>query len=553
MTPLRTKASLATHLLWGIAATCWLAAQPTLAGGSLAERIQQIVSRPEFWHASFGIEFYSLDTGQVLYALEPDKLFTPASTTKLLTEGAALQLLGPGYRFRTRVYRTGPLTANGTLQGDLVLVASGDPNLSGRLQPDGTLAFQNEDHSYGGPPVRGDPLEVIRELARQVASHGIKHVQGSVVVDASLFPEGEPEGGTGMIESPAVVNDNIIDVLVRPGPSVNAPAQIQLSPATAYLRVVNQVTTGPPLSRPDAKWEPDLKWEKDVANPDGTHTATLVGRVPLGPVPDPLPAFPYPVPQPSRFAKIVFAETLEQTGITLGRARLAPDAKTLAAFYKPENLVAEHVSPPLSEEVKLTLKVSQNLHASNMPYLLGALAARQTANLAQAGFDLEHDWLTQAGLDLSGASQGDGAGGSEAAFFTPDFMVHYLAYIARQPYYPVFLQALPVLGRDGTLWNIQVHSPAAGHVFAKTGTYTAYDPLNRNLMVTGKGLAGYMTTPGGQHLAFAIYANHVAIPQGADAATQIVGQALGEIAAAGYLAADQEAVNRGRKGDSGAN
>src|SRR5437764_3413605 len=118
---------------------------------TLPEGIQRILNRPEFRHTNFGIEFYDLDRREPIYALNADKLFTPASTTKLLTEGTALELLGADYRFRTRVYRTGPLT-DGTLDGDLILVASGDPNLSGRMQPDGTLGFTNEDHSYAGSP-----------------------------------------------------------------------------------------------------------------------------------------------------------------------------------------------------------------------------------------------------------------------------------------------------------------------------------------------------------------------------------------------------------------
>src|SRR6267142_744552 len=100
---------------------------------ALAGRIQTIMDRPEFRHAIFGIEFYSLDTDKPIYTLNAEKLFTPASTTKLLTEGTALELLGADFRFHTRVYRTGPIHANGTLDGDLVLVASGDPNLSGRI------------------------------------------------------------------------------------------------------------------------------------------------------------------------------------------------------------------------------------------------------------------------------------------------------------------------------------------------------------------------------------------------------------------------------------
>lgn len=501
---------------------------------SLAERIRQVTSRPEFKHATFGVEFYSLDQQKPVFSLNPEELFTPASTTKLLTDGTALALLGADFRFHTRVYRTGELDAGGTLHGDIVLVASGDPNLSGRIQPDGTLAFENEDHCYGGSPdtraVPGDPLAVLRELARQVAAHGVKRVEGRVVVDATLFPEGEAELGTGTVISPVVVNDNIIDVTASPGAAAGQPVKLQISPATAYAQFINQVTTGASDSNPN------ISFSKDAAGPDGRRSITVTGTMPLGKPPI---LFNYNVPQPSRFAEVTFAEVLKAEHVDVtGVANPAgpPDFKKLAALYTPENMVAEHISPPLSEEIKVTLKVSQNLHASLVPFLLGAMLAKGTTDLAAAGFDREHQWLQQAGLDLTQASQGDGAGGSEAAFFTPDFMVHYLAYMARRPDFAVVFRALPMLGRDGTLWNIQTSSPAAGQIHAKTGTYTAYDPLNRNVMVTAKGLAGYFTTPAGEHMAFAAYANRVAVPRQDDAITNIVGQALGEIAADGYLA-----------------
>ncbi len=523
------------HRFLGSLAVCVLVTSTLVAqpAPTLAERIQEIISRPEFRHASFGIEFYALDTGKPLYALNADKLFTPASTTKLLTEGTVLELLGPDYRFHTRVYRTGPLRPDGTMEGDLVLVASGDPNLSGRIQPDGTLAFENEDHSYAGSPdtraVPGDPLLVIHQLAQQVAARGVKRVEGRLLVDTSLFPEGEAELGTRVIISPIVVNDNIIDVAISPGATVGAAVTLQVSPTTAYARFTNEAKTGPPDSKPE------IKWDKDTTDADGTHTVTVTGSMPVG---KPSILFAYRVPEPSRFAEITFREALRQNGIAInpGTATAKPDFKTLSATYTPDHLLVEHVSPPLSEEVKVTLKVSQNLHASMMPYILGAVLARKEQDIAQAGFDLEREFLQKAGLDLSGASQGDGAGGAQAAFFTPEFMVHYLAYMARQKDFPIFFNALPILGRNGTLWNIQPHSPAAGHVHAKTGTFGAYNALNRNHMVTGKGLAGYLTTIDGRHLAFALYANRVSVPLDADATTQIVGQALGEIATAGYLA-----------------
>jgi D-alanyl-D-alanine carboxypeptidase/D-alanyl-D-alanine-endopeptidase (penicillin-binding protein 4) len=209
------------------------------------------------------------------------------------------------------------------------------------------------------------------------------------------------------------------------------------------------------------------------------------------------------------------------------------DFKALALHYDAAHLVAEHVSLPLSEEIKVTLKVSQNLHASMMPLTLGAILGHDSGDSSQAGFDQEQRFLAASGLDLSGAAQSDGAGGD--AFFTPDFMVHYLTYLSTRPDFAVFRHALPILGRDGTLVKIQKDSPAAGHVFAKTGTYGSYDALNKKLMLTGKGLAGYIDTPSGQHLVFAAYVNMVELPlDSPDAVNEVAGQALGKIAAAAY-------------------
>jgi N-acyl-D-amino-acid deacylase len=509
------------------------ASSAAIGSDSLAARIAKIMARPEFKYASFGIEFYSLDTGKPIYTHAADKLFTPGSTTKLLTEGTALALLGADYRFHTRVYRTGPIDAEGTLKGDLVLVGSGDPNLSGRIQPDGTMGYTNEDHSYAGSPdtkaVPGDPLMVIREFATQIAAHGIEKIEGHVIVDASLFREGARELGTGAIISPISVNDNLVDFTVTPGEAVDSAATMDFSPRTSYVRFLSQIKTG------TADSQPMVRVNSDEASPEGTHTVILSGTMPLG---GPGILYSYKVPEPSRYAEIVLTEALREKGITAEPRAAAEKANfaTLAAAYKEENVVAEHVSPPLSEEVKVTLKVSQNLHASMTPAMVGSLVAHKLgADAEQAGFDAERDFLTRAGLDLGGASQADGAGGAQSAYFAPDFIVKYLAYWSKRPDYPVFYNALPVLGKDGTLWNIQPDSPAAGSVHAKTGTFGAFNALTKTLMVTGKGLAGYITTANNEHLAFAIYANHVTVPRDLpEAANKIVGQALGEIAAAAY-------------------
>src|SRR6266404_1072095 len=393
---------------------------------AIAASIQKVIDRPEFKRSNFGIEFYDLATGAVIYSLNADKMFTPASTTKILTEGALLAKLGKDFRFRTAVYRTASIDHKGKLKGDLVVVASGDPNLSNRIQPDNTLAFQDEDHSYGGPAVAGDPLTVIKDLAKQIRAKGIRRVDGRILIDASLFPDGPREGGTNVVMSSIMVNDNVIDLIGSPGAKAGDPVDLKSSPQTSYIRFLNHLITSPAGTKPSFE-SPDF-----ATNPDGSVSVTLSGSLPVGIAPQPATIA---VPSPTKFAETVFREALSAARIQIksGPAPNVTDFSPYARFYGTENQVAEHVSPPLSEEIKVTLKVSQNLHAGMGPYLLGTLVAKDTKGPLDAGFKVEHDFLQSAKLDLSGAAQGDGAGGDWADLFSPDFMVHYLTYWSTRP------------------------------------------------------------------------------------------------------------------------
>jgi D-alanyl-D-alanine carboxypeptidase len=245
--------------------------------------------------------------------------------------------------------------------------------------------------------------------------------------------------------------------------------------------------------------------------------------------------FVYRVPEPQRFAQAAFTAALQDAGITLhapaGVAAFSHDA--FAPFYVPANLVAQHQSPPLSEDVYVTLKVSDNLHAGLMPYLWAIYVAHAKKDLLKAAFARERALLSAAGLDLKEASQQDGLG--TFAFFTPRFMVSYLAWASAQAWFSWLERGLPVMGVDGTLFNVQNGVAAAGHVHAKTGTWGSANLLDDGELVT-KGLAGYVTTSHGRHVAFAFYINRMA-GQGSAAnrdAAHYAGQTLGEMASDVY-------------------
>ncbi len=511
---------------------------------TLEQHIRQVLERPLLRNANQGLMVYDQTAQKTLVAIHEEQIFTSGSTTKLVTLGAALALLGEDYRFHTKVFRNGPITEDGTLDGDLVLVAVGDLNLSGRVLTGDRLDWEARDHAYAGSlpgkSVAGDPLRVMKLLAAGVLMKGIWRVRGHILVDASLFPSTQTEPATHTVISPAVLNDNVIDVIATSAVKEGGAVHLEMSPEVPGLRVINHVRTG----RADAT--ADLHFDEDTVEADGSHTVVLGGILPAG---RERAQAAYKVKDPVRFAAEGFREALRWAGIVV-----EPPLEESLPAWVPEDTggvdaqnaearnsdsrgeeelpqmteLVDHVSPPLAEEVRLTLKVSQNLHAATMPYLIGSILGRGTGDAALHGLVLERRWLQKAGLEPEKVSQLDGEGGVGSAF-SPKFMVRYLDFLSHQPFGKTFAAALPVLGRDGTLAEVLSDSPAAGHVRAKTGSYVVANNLGGGVMLLGKGLAGYIDAANGHRLIFAVFVNNLALRDMQEVGN--VGEALAEISA----------------------
>ena len=484
----------------------------------IAARIDALTAEMDYRHAHWGILAADLQSGDVIYQQNADRLFVPASTTKLYSVAAALGALGADYRFKTVVARRGEVK-EGRLEGDLILVASGDLTLGGRTTPDGRIAFQDGDHTYANGNdsaaiTSPDPLAGLDELAAQVAQGGISRIR-DVLVDDRLFEATQSTGSGPGTVTPILVNDNLVDVVVTPAEKAGEPAGVEWRPRSAALAVDARVDTTPAGGGSQVT----LAW----AGPGrlvvrGTIAA---GRKPLLRVRE--------VEDPASWARALLIEALQRKGVRVEASPLGTnDPSRLPARDATAALpaAATLTSPPFRENARLILKVSHNLHASTLPLLLAVKHGKRTL---REGLRLQSEFLRSAGVPVETISFGGGAGGDRADMTTPRATVALLRHMARRPDFPVYEEALPILGVDGTLASVVgADSPAKGHVRAKTGTYAVFNSLNDRLLVTSKALAGYATTRTGRRLAFAAFVNNTHVDSATGGSRE--GRALGRLA-----------------------
>jgi D-alanyl-D-alanine carboxypeptidase/D-alanyl-D-alanine-endopeptidase (penicillin-binding protein 4) len=512
---------------WCVASVCvvCLVAGP-IRGQDLASRIDAVVNGPEYKHGRWGVLVVEADSGRTLYERDADRLFAPASTTKLYSCSAALHVFGPDYRFETPVYRRGPVDG-GALRGDLILVAAGDLTLGGRTLPDGTMAFVDNDHTYADPTsttaniTPTDPLAGLKELARQVKAAGIDRVEGDVLIDARLFDVSQSTGSGPRAVSPILVNDNVVDVVVAPAPAAGQPARVQVRPETVFVQVDAQVQTV-------AEGKPFVE-----VSSAGPGKAVVRGRIAVHAAPV---VRVYSVDDPAAFARALFIETLRREGVVVRASPLREPRAVLPERdgYDRLTCVALFTSPPLSEAIKVTLKVSHNLYASTLPLLLAAKSGQRT--LAQ-GLRRQGQVLRELGVDTGAVSFGGGAGGDRADATAPRATVQLLQCMAKRPEYAALEAGLPVLGVDGTLATVvPADSPARGHVHAKTGTLWYSDALNERALLRSKAIAGTMTTAHGKKLVLAMFVNDVPLPPGVTPTRE--GKVLGKLCEILYQHAD---------------
>lgn len=444
----------------------------------LRARIQEVLRRPELAPAQVAVKVASLDTGRVLYEENAIKLLHPASVMKLYTVAAAFDRLSPEFRFKTSVYANGRPDASGTLRGDLIVYGRGDPSIAARFH-------------------EGDYTKAIDDLASRIAAAGVKRVEGDLVGDESYFT-GAPHGFgwewadlqwySGAEVSALSVNDNALDLVIKPGATVGAACLATTGPPTPLVTFTNRMTT---TARGG-------KREVSIYRGLGENVFELGGSLPLddlgwtGSIAVKRPALV--------FIYMLRASLAERGVIVTGRSR-AVDARERSGVPLNTSALTEitnRLSPPLSELAAQTLKPSQNLYAELILRALGS-ATRADAKLSseEAGLEAIKSFLREAGVETGLLVLTDGSGLSRRDLVTAEATLKLLAQMDRHRHAKAFRDALPLAGSEGTLRNRMKGTLAANNLRAKTGT-----------LPTISALSGYVMSATGERLVFSILINN---------------------------------------------
>jgi D-alanyl-D-alanine carboxypeptidase/D-alanyl-D-alanine-endopeptidase (penicillin-binding protein 4) len=469
-------------------------AKPRADVAQFRARVDAALSEAHAEKALWGILVTDRDTGETLYELNADRFFTPASNAKIVTTSLALATLGPTYQFRTTLESSGKFGEDGHLLGDLVFVGRGDPDLSNRKFP------------YAGKVEHDGPVEkVLAQMADDAIAKGLKEIDGDIVADDSyypydLYPAGWSVGDLfftfGAPVSAIAFNDNSISVEVSPGLHAGDPASVTVEPTAAIGTFGHELTTGLADGKP----------EFGVVRQPGPQFLLLRGSIPLGHAPMKLDLA---MPDPAETTALALKQIFELRGVRVTGAiqvrhappaEIYPDAPVVLGPAPvpraPDTIVfAVHISPPLSEIVRVTNKVSQNLHAE---LLLRAVAHEKKGfGVTDAGIWAEQDFLKTVGVADGDVVFTDGSGLSRDDLVTPRAVAQLLRYDAAQPWGADYIATFPIAGVDGTLETRLKDTVAASRIEAKTG---ALDHV--------RAISGFATTLHGERLIFAIFGNN---------------------------------------------
>ncbi len=453
------------------------AAIPPAAVADLDDDVQMEMQRADLGGATVGVSIRDAAAGTSLLSINADRMLIPASNGKLLTTGAALHVLGPDFRFATRLLRDGDR---------LVVAGDGDPGFG---DPE-LLALR--------PSGDGDGLDVESFLdlwVRPVVASGAERIS-EVVVDDRVFDRQllYPSWPADQLNRPYCAevaglsfHGNVLHLFPRPadGPRPNLDLVVPQAP---WVEVVNLATTRAGESDSNDVW---------IARPRDANVFSVYGNV----------KFAYRTPaavtvhdMPLFFGRLL-AERLTRAGIDVGPVSIASAGSPPAA--------GEAAAPPVTTPIATALvrcnRDSQNLYAECLLKRIAHEVTGEPGSWASGAAIIRHVFLDRVGDSNLAATLviADGSGLSRENRTSAAALTAWLDTLDDDPRLgAVFMQSLARAGRSGTLdgrfADIDLHGTT---VQAKSG-YIQHVSC----------LSGYVTAPGGERRIFSILVNGLTEP-----------------------------------------
>lgn len=438
------------------------------ADAALAARLDDILAKAALAGATTGLQVRDGATGGAVYTRRASDRVIPASNQKLLTSAAALEVLGPGYRFATKVLSTGTRSGT-TLRGDLYLKGFGDP----------TVTAAEYD-----------------KLAKQVYTAGIRSVTGALVADDTYFDatrlgtdwawDDETYASSAPVGALTVAADadfNVGSVIVQAKPATAAgrAATITVMPANSGVAITNRTTTGAAGGAESI----------GASRTHGSNTVVVTGSIPLRGA---TTSDAVSVANPTTYAASVFRAALTRHGVRIAKAT------SYAATPATARAVAGRSSVSLATLLTPFLKLSNNGHAEILMKAMGRKVSDR--GTWPAGLAAANAALARVGVDTGVVRIVDGSGLSRRDWLTTGQITNLLVAAQAKPWFNTWYGALPIAAnpdriQGGTLRSRMTGTRAANNLRAKTGTLTGVNALS-----------GYVADATGRRLVFSVVVNN---------------------------------------------
>lgn len=404
---------------------------------------------------------YNATSGKQVLRWQGNLPVNPASLMKLLTTQAALERLGPAWTWKTPVWLTGALGADGVLDGSVFIKGGGDPKLV---------------------------IERVWLLLRRLQQHGVREIRGDIVLDSSAFAvpdshpgdfDGEPLRPYNVRPAALLFNQRAVIYSFIPDPAAGV-ARVLAEPALLGAQTDRSV----PLSAGACQdWRAALKasFEPGRTRFGGSYAAAC-GDL----------AWPVADPQPASYeARLVDTLWREMGGGLHGSVRDG----SAPADLKP---AFEQHSPALAEVVRDINKFSNNLMAQQLFLTLALHDKPHQPATPETGRETLARWLAERSGGWSGEEVviDNGSGLSRHNRISAQRLARLLLLAHDGPVMSELMSSLPVSGLDGTLRRARVGA-AAGRAHLKTGSL-------RDVV----GFAGYVLGNSGRRYVLVAIVNH---------------------------------------------